>query len=42
MNLEANLRTFVIAIIVGMGFHIGWAVIGLLVALIAKSLGVNP
>ena len=42
MNFEANLRTFLVAIVVGMGFHIGWAVIGLLVAVVAKSLGVNP
>jgi hypothetical protein len=39
MNTETSFRTFVWAIIVGMGFRIGWGLIGLLIDMAAKAIG---
>lgn len=37
MNGEASLKTFVWAVVVGMGLHVGWGLIGLLVDLAARA-----
>ena len=37
MNAEIRFRTFIWAIIVGMGLRIGWGLIGLLIDLAAKA-----
>lgn len=39
MNAEVSFKTFLWAIIVGMGFRIGWGLIGLLVEMAARSVG---
>lgn len=38
MNAEASFRSFCGWIIAGMGLHIGWGLIGLVVDLAAKAL----
>ncbi len=37
MNVEVTLRSFVGWIVAGMGFHIGWGLISLLVEFAAKA-----
>ena len=37
MNIEASLRSFVGWIVAGMGFHVGWGLISLLIELAAKA-----
>lgn len=39
MTLEASIKGFLAAIVFGMGAHIGWGLISLIVDLAAKSLG---
>lgn len=37
MNAEVSFRTFLWAIIVGMGLHVGWGLISLLIELAARA-----
>lgn len=37
MSGKASIETFLWAIVVGMGFHIGWGLIALLINLAAKA-----
>jgi len=37
--MKASLETFLWAIVLGMGFHIGWGLISLIIALAAKAVG---
>ena len=39
MNMKASIELFLAAIVFGMGFHIGWGLITLIVWVAAKSLG---
>lgn len=39
MNMKASLELFLAAIVFGMGFHVGWGLISLIVWVAAKSLG---
>lgn len=39
MSPEISFRSFVWAIILGMGFHVGWGLISLLVDLAARAVG---
>jgi len=39
MNLEASWRGFVAAIVFGMGVHVGWGLITLVIWLLAKAVG---
>lgn len=39
MNAEASFRAFLGWIIAGMGLHIGWGLISLIVDMAAKALG---
>lgn len=39
MNMEASVKTFLGAIVVGMGFHIGWGLIAILFELGAQAVG---
>lgn len=39
MNTGGYFQTFLWAIIVGMGFRIGWGLIGLLIELAARAVG---
>jgi hypothetical protein len=41
MNAEISFKTFIWAVIVGMGLHIGWGLISLIVWVLAKSLNVD-
>ncbi len=38
MNMEASLRSFLGWIVAGMGLHVGWGLITLVVELIARAL----
>ena len=40
MPTESSLKTFIWAIIVGMGFHIGWGLISLLISLAARAVNI--
>ncbi len=37
--MKASIETFLWAIVLGMGFRIGWGLIGLIVSLAAKAVG---
>lgn len=37
MNGQASIQTFLWAIVVGMGLHVGWGLIELLITLAAKA-----
>lgn len=39
MNMQASIQAFLWAIVVGMGFRIGWGLIGLLIDMAAKAIG---
>lgn len=39
MNMQASFQLFLAAIVFGMGFHIGFGLISLIVWVLAKSLG---
>lgn len=39
MNGEASVKTFLWAIVVGMGLHVGWGLISLIVWVAAKAVG---
>ena len=39
MNAEVSIRTFLWAILVGMGLHVGWGLITLLIELAARAVG---
>jgi len=38
-RMKASFETFLWAIVLGMGFHIGWGLISLIIALAAKAVG---
>jgi len=37
--MEASFKTFCAAILFGMGFHIGWGLISILIGLAAQAVG---
>ena len=39
MNMEVSFKTFLWAIIVGMGLHVGWGLISVIVLLAAQAVG---
>jgi len=39
MNIEVSFRAFLYWIIAGMGFHVGWGLIALLIDMAARSIG---
>lgn len=39
MNMKASIELFLGAIVFGMGFHIGWGLIALLIALAGNAVG---
>jgi hypothetical protein len=39
VNIELSFKTFMWSIIVGMGLHLGWGLISLVVWLAAKAVG---
>jgi hypothetical protein len=39
MNGEASIKTFLWAVVVGMGFRLGWGLVALLFDFLAKSMG---
>ena len=41
MNAEVSFKTFLWAVLVGMGFHIGWGLITLIIWACAKALSVE-
>lgn len=41
MNMKASIEAFLWAIVVGMGFHIGWGLISLIVWAAAKALSIQ-
>lgn len=39
MNAEVSVRTFLWAVLVGMGFRVGWGLIGLVIEMAARAVG---
>lgn len=39
MNMKASIELFLAAIVFGMGFHIGWGLIALIIWFAAKAVG---
>lgn len=42
MNMKASIELFLAAVVFGMGFHIGWGLISLIVWAAAAALGQSP
>lgn len=39
MNAEISFKTFLWAVIVGMGVHVGWGLISLIIEMAARAVG---